>query len=377
MKLSITSCRQMLAGAAFAVPLSAATAVSADEITIASWVGPKNIMNAAGLEPFKGWVEGQGFDTKFFTGGSLYTTKSIFSGLKDGVVDLGVLSYTFFPAELSNGALIAEIGMMSENSLAAAAAAIEYQLLECPDCLAEFDDNNMVYIAGHATSTYAIISAEPVREASDLEGKTMRVAGGSWAEWARFAGGVDINIPGGEVFDALSKGSIDVAIYSASALESFSLWDVAKYVTTADLGAVASVGTFVFNKGFWADLTPEQRELFAEEALRRAVDVTIGYETEVDRVLALAPEHGVEVIPISESIQAQKAEYLKAAVGQAKDRARDNLRIEGGDEKVERLVRLNEKWDGLVGKSTTAEEAVSLLKREVFDKIDFATYAVD
>lgn len=377
MKFSKVSCRQVLAGAAFAVPLATATAVSADDITIASWVGPKNIMNAAGLEPFKEWVEGQGFDTKFFTGGSLYTTKSIFSGLKDGVVDLGVLSYTFFPAELSNGALIAEVGMSTENSLAAAAAAIEYQLLECPDCQAEFADNNMVYVAGHATSTYSIISAAPIREASDLEGKTMRVAGGSWAEWARFAGGVDINIPGGELFDALSKGSIDLAIYSASALESFSLWDVAKYVTVADLGAVASVGTFVFNKDFWSELTPEQREMFAEEALRRAVDVTIGYETEVDRVLELASEHGVEVIEASASIEAQKAEYLEAAVQQAKDRARDNLRIEDGDEKVDRLIALNEKWDGLVNRSTTAEEAVSLLMREVFDKIDFATYAVD
>lgn len=362
----------LLATVGIAMPLSAA----AEEITIASWVGPKNIMNAAGLEPFKEWVEGQGFETKFFTGGSLYTTKSIFSGLKDGVVDLGVISYTFFPAELSNGALIAEVGMTNENNVAAAAAAIEYQLLECPDCLAEFADNNIVYVAGHATSTYALISLEPIREAADLEGKTMRVAGGSWAEWARFAGGVDINIPGGEIFDALSKGSIDVAVYSASSLEAFSLWDVAKNVTTADLGAVASVGTFVYNKDFWSELTPEQRQAFAEESLKRAIDVTIGYEEEVDRVLAEAPDHGVEVIPASDSIREQKAAYLEAAISQAKERARDNLKVENPDEKVDTIVRLNAKWADLLGESPTREEAYALLKSEVFDNVDFATYGV-
>jgi TRAP-type C4-dicarboxylate transport system substrate-binding protein len=369
MSVTANFLRAAVAAAAF---VTSAAVVQADQMTVTSWVGPRHVMNSRGLEPFNAWMRSQGYTVKFYPGGSLLNAKTTLSGLGSGVTDLAVVSYTFTPAELPNVQLIADIGFLFSSGMAAAAA--EYQLLHCPDCLDDFRRRGVVFIAGHATSTYALMSSVPIRKPEDLKGRKMRVAGSTWSRWARYVGGVDVSMPAADMFDALSKGVIDIAIHAPNSMRAFSLWDVAKYMTLADLGAVASVGTFVFNQDFWRSVKPELRQQIANQAVERIVDVTMGYAQEDAEVVKEARKRGVEVIEPSPELAGQKQAFVAADLDMIAKHARAVLKIKDAEKKLKVLTGLAAKWEKLITAKTPRDQVIALLHREIFDKVDFKTY---
>src|SRR3546814_4814028 len=76
----------------------------------------------------------------------------------------------------------------------------------------------MHYVGPIQHGANIIHSKVPIRSIEDFRGRKMRVPGGMVAELFQAAGAKTTLLPGGEIFPALDKGTIDVADYTGPAI---------------------------------------------------------------------------------------------------------------------------------------------------------------
>lgn len=82
-----------------------------------------------------------------------------------------------------------------------------------------------------------IHSKKPIRSIEDFQGLKLRVPGGMIAEGFAAAGARTTLLPGGEVFSALEKGTIDAADYTGAAVNwALGLQQVTRYITMGPPG---------------------------------------------------------------------------------------------------------------------------------------------
>ncbi|MDF1855730.1 C4-dicarboxylate TRAP transporter substrate-binding protein [Pseudooceanicola sp.] len=348
---------------------TASTAMATD-ITITNWTGPKHPVNVGGYGPLIETLTANGFDVQSFEGGALLGAKPALAGIGDGVASMGMLAMSYFPAEFPNAQLVADMGLSTPNNLTAMAAMTEYNLMHCPECLAEYKAANLVYFGTYSTAPYRIISSTPIRSTADLAGKKMRVPGGLWSRWAQSVGGVEVNVPSSEMFEGLDKGALDIAIQSAGAFRSYQLWDAAKYLTTLNLGTYHSLSLLSTNRDFWADLTDQQRALIRDDAARAATDTTLLYTKTDAEVLAQLDEHGIELIEPSDEMKAAKDEFVKNDVDVIVSNAISNYGVPDAAEKVKTLLGLIDKWSKVVEDADGDRDTIiAKLNEDVFSKL--------
>jgi TRAP-type mannitol/chloroaromatic compound transport system substrate-binding protein len=110
-----------------------------------------------------------------------------------------------------------------------------------------------------------IHSKKPIRSAEDFQGLKLRVPGGMIAEGFAAIGAKTTLLPGGEVFSALEKGTIDAADYTGPAVN----WDlgfqqVTKYIWMGPPGLESiyqpvDLMDFVVNTNVWNKLSAKMK----------------------------------------------------------------------------------------------------------------------
>lgn len=116
-----------------------------------------------------------------------------------------------------------------------------------------------------------IHSKKPIRSIDDFRDLKLRVPGGMIAETFAAAGAKTTLLPGGEVFAALEKGTIDAADYTGPAVN----WDlgfqqVTKYISMGPEGLMSiyqpvDLMDFVVNKAVWDRLSPAMKTFVENE----------------------------------------------------------------------------------------------------------------
>src|SRR3954449_9977723 len=114
-------------------------------------------------------------------------------------------------------------------------------------------------------------SKKPIRTAEDFKGLKLRVPGGMIAEGFAAIGAKTTLLPGGEVFSALEKGTIEAADYTGPAVN----WDlgfqqVSKYIWTGPPGLESiyqpvDLMDFVVRMDVWNKLSPKMKEWLDDE----------------------------------------------------------------------------------------------------------------
>jgi TRAP-type mannitol/chloroaromatic compound transport system substrate-binding protein len=110
-----------------------------------------------------------------------------------------------------------------------------------------------------------IHSKKPIRSIEDFKDLKLRVPGGMIAEGFAAAGARTTLLPGGEVFSALEKGTVDAADYTGPAVN----WDlgfqqVTKYIWTGPAGLESiyqpvDLMDFVVSMSVWNKLSPKMK----------------------------------------------------------------------------------------------------------------------
>lgn len=226
-------------------------------------------------------------------GGSLLGAKEMYSGVRDGVADIGLGFPGYDPSQfpvLSVFSLPLKIPNAMVGTLTYWDIIREYE----PRALEDFK-----VIAAFTTEPAYIQSQEPIRSLSDLKGKKLRTRGAA-IPTAEALGISPVGMPMPQVPGSLKKGVISGLVTSREVIQDFKLAPSIQYVTdySMDVGYFAAV----MNKQKWNSLPPDiQQEI---NGLRREMAVwTAAYHQWVNVRDALAwarQEHGLEIVDLEE-----------------------------------------------------------------------------
>lgn len=222
--------------AALAATLTTAPAM-AETLRLAHWVPPQHTLTASTLEPLVAAVAGSGLEIQIFPGGELGAGPlEQYVRAVTGVADItwGLQGYTStqFPRTM-----ISELpGALPEG-------------MNGYDILWNAQEAGLLNAEFPGTVPLALWLSEPnvlimrdrdVRTPADLQGLKIRVSGSAAAAAVEALGATAVQMPAGQIYNALQTGLIDGVITGASAIGDFRLDEVANsYTLGVSLGRIS------------------------------------------------------------------------------------------------------------------------------------------
>lgn len=166
--------------------------------------------------------------------------------------------------------------------------------------------NNLHPLIFRAMSEYRLISKKPVRTLSDFKGLRVRTFGAVNPLMFKTIGAVPVTMSYHEADEGLKRGSLDAMFFSWSAAYSFKLYEVARYVSDVNFGAIVGYLTFI-NLDLWNSWSRELRDLCQQIALE-AEQLSIKIVGESDRkALEAMLAEGAELVHFKEQEKLEKA----------------------------------------------------------------------
>jgi len=355
-------------------------AQAADKIRIANFIPPKHPTNTAG---FKVLMDGISKDTngafefQLFAGGSLLGAKATPQGVRDGLAEIGLAAWPYFPAEYPSINLVSALAMLGKSAPAMTGAVNEFLLLNCPSCEKETAAQGLIHLGSTSSTSYALVSKKPIKGPEDLKGLKMRAGGAAWNRWADYVGGTSVRIPSSEQYSGLSSGVIDVAITNITALAAYSLWDVAKHLNMLPLGTYHGVGLVAINPAFWRSLTTAQRQIFIDNTAKAVIATSVGYETADKDTLAKAKAKNIVITEPNAALIAQTEAFRKQETATLAVFAKEKYKIANPEPMIDRFVALVEKWEKIFASDERdLDKMAEIMRREIYGKLDAATFGM-
>lgn len=356
------------------------TATAKTTIRASAWHPPKHPTVTGGYEPFIEYVEKESngdINFRFWSGGSLLGATDTLPGVMNGTADIGVLALTYFPAEFPYAQLISNLAMLSDNAPAISAAVTEFVMLECEPCRDEYASKGLVFTSSYSTTPYTLITKEKLDSPESLKGKKFRSAGTVWDRWTEYVGGATVNVSAAEMFDALDRGGVDVAVFSPAALQAYSLWDTAKYNVMLPLGTYAAMSLFTMNKDFWSDLSADQRSLLLDASAVGAIGVTYGFIDSDQIAIDRAQEKGIEIVEPNADLVQQLNSFIEQDLVNLGDIAEQQYKIENAPELIEKYLEVLARWEDRGREIGNDRDAwIKAMQEHIYAKVDPATYGL-
>ncbi len=265
-----TSRRRFIGGAAVAGAAVAAPYIrNAEAAETISWKVQTSWPAGVGLNTFKAWCN----SIKEKTGGELefkpYAAKEVvgdfelLDGVKNGVLE-AMNSFTVYwvgkmPAAAFLSSYLMGLRYPHEWDI------FFYGKDGLKMAREVFAKQGLHYVGRIHHGPNIVHSKKPIRSAEDFKGLKLRVPGGMIAEGFAAIGARTTLLPGGEVFSALEKGTVDAADYTGPAVN----WDlgfqqVTKYIWMGPVGLESiyqpvDLMDFVVNQAVWNKLSPKMK----------------------------------------------------------------------------------------------------------------------
>lgn len=329
----------LAAAFAFAAPL----AHSQSKLTYSSWFPGASVLHAGVVKPYLDRVEKEtGLKTEIFTDSTLAGGRDTMGGLKNGTFDMGLMATVYHPGELKTVVTIAEASLMAKNTYAAAGAFNELMLIKCTDCQNEFKRQGVRPLSFHVSPAYSLMCNKKIATLADMKGKRVRSAS-PFSAWVTSMGAIPVNLTSPETYEAMQRGQVDCVAGSAAWLNSMSLVDVVKFVSSHQIGGFAGGVHMAMSERRWQQLTPAQRKSFLMNSAQSALDLNTNFARD---------DQGA----VKQAVDAKKVELVPAApdfvAADAKHRAGDAERVAKLAERrdVKDPVKLLADWQALLTK---------------------------
>jgi TRAP-type C4-dicarboxylate transport system substrate-binding protein len=308
---------------------------------------------------------------------SLLNLPQMLNGVRDGVVDIGFVLPPLFPSDLPETHLAVDLAMLGSNPWAMAGAMTEY-VFSCSECVAEHLKNNQVYLGSSSTASYMIVSTKKAVTLDELKGKKLRSGAAPWARWAQHFGAVALTIPGNQVFEAVSGGTVDGAMVSAAELSNLRLIDVVKHITVGvPTGTYHGIDNNNFNLRTWRSLTERQRKAVLEASAMSTAAVTWKYITDGQQNMKDAQAKGVQVHQAPADVLSRSNAFINADLATIAQAAEKNSGVRNANQKIARFRALLEKWEKLMPERDWTPAALAeIYQREIYSKIDPKSYGM-
>ncbi len=164
-------------------------------------------------------------------------------------------------------------------------------------------DMNVKVIPGWTgTPEIFLSSTVPLESPDDLKGIKMRTAGDDGEIFSRMGVSV-MSVPGGELYEAVQRGVVDVFQFSSPAVDyTIATYEIIDYMYLSAARQPCEYLTYSVNKDAWAALPPEYQKIFQAVAWEE----TIAYLSDITRrdqeAVAFYQDYGTQIGPPAQSI---------------------------------------------------------------------------
>ncbi|MAY86877.1 MAG: C4-dicarboxylate ABC transporter substrate-binding protein [Pseudooceanicola sp.] len=374
--------RTKLAASAAAIALACTAGSASAQQMLSTWLEPNHIIT---IEGHQGWAElvkeatnGE-IDFEVFVGGALIPAKSTMQGTADGLAQVGFHTATYTPTDLPVANALADMGFETPDAYVMSFAFGDFMMND-EEGYNDWRKNGVIFGGSYSTPIYYFICREPVKTLEDIQGKRVRMPGGGWARFGQEIGVVGVNVPSSEIYTAFERGSVDCTASDPTHLTSgATLQEVAKSVTMLKMSPFYAGVTYAYNPTFWQGLSEEQRRTLFDQSALAMARMQITYDKAVESSLEEAKANGIEMVEPDASLQSAYDDWVAGGVGGMADIAKDTHGIDDPEALYSRFREYVAKWEGLLdGVDRHDEEAIAgLIRENLFDPIDVATYGID
>ena len=160
----------------------------------------------------------------------------------------------------------------------------------------EYAPNGVRVLFSIVTSPYHLISAKnKIESLKDIEGMKVRVLAGAMELTLRKLKAVGVRMPGPELFQALSRGTVDGVAFTYGAAVSPSYNLPAKYVTSGDSFGSA-VLVFIISENRWKQLPDSVKKAMAEAGEAAGRNLCAGIDKQEAGDLEKLKQKGAAVV---------------------------------------------------------------------------------
>jgi TRAP-type C4-dicarboxylate transport system substrate-binding protein len=131
-----------------------------------------------------------------------------------------------------------------------------------PELTREATEQGVRILMNFTTGPVDILSKAPILSEKDLQGKKIRAAGG-WTPLLKNMGATTVNLLFPEIYEALTKGSIDGTINYIPSVKDNKHYEVANHVTEVRMGQVLGYGAGI-NLSVWNGMPEDTRKVISE-----------------------------------------------------------------------------------------------------------------
>jgi TRAP-type C4-dicarboxylate transport system substrate-binding protein len=357
-------------GCVLLASLALSTGAAARDLTFASYLSPHH-PTSEGITTFIDEARERSdgsVDFKFFPSGAAASGKGMLSAVTNGMIDGGFLVTVYFPTSLPANTTISDLSFWNQNSMVATAASVDTILNDCPQCLKEYQSHNVRFLASYGTPPYQAMCKDEFASGFEPEGKRMRVAGEEIGKWVSGIGGVPVNIPNSESYEAMERSQLDCVIGATSWLKSLSLIEVANSVVELPMGSFLGGSVLNIRESVWQEMSDTEQQALVEAASIGLARIIYAYQDEENEVKKLARDEGVNFVEVSDAMKQHREEFMQSQPERAAETA-TGRGVENAEQIVENFTKNLEKWEGLLaGKSLSEAEYAQLLKTEIYDR---------
>ncbi len=251
-------------------------------------------------------------------GGSVAKLPEVMSATQRGVLDVGLISYSYDTSNLYLHSLGFYVPF-GASSPVQAVKAMRAVYDEIPYFTEVFEKRfGQRFLALSVFADYGFGTNVNFKAFSDLNGKKIGLAGPN-APWVQDTGMTPVISNLNEAYSALQTGMYQAFMVFPSAYHGFKLQEVGKTFVNARLGAPAAIGMTI-NQRTWNRLPVEVRNIIAEVAREYELVSAQLEEDNNARALKALKDGGTQVVELSD---ADRAAWAKAVESVPKAAARE------------------------------------------------------
>jgi len=367
--------RNSIVGIAAIAALTSSAA--AQDINYNFWIPPGETVIKDGFLPFKDAVtEETGGKAKFqvFTAGMMMGPFDTLPAIRDGGIQGGFILAGFYRKELKHSAIFDDTISQSLDPVATIGATIETFNLNCPECQAEFEEQNIIGLGGQSTAPYSLMCVPEVKTMKDIEGLRIRGSTAFHFSLINELGADGINVPFPEIAQAFERGNIDCFLGGPTWIRAFGLLETIKYrVSSPTFGNLGAPAMLTFSRSEFDGWDQETKDSIIRNAPVFSANSTLATIADADGSEALAIAEGLKNVDLS----AEMAEFMVGFRKTEAERLVASAVERGVDEAVvNRIVASYAEnyaaWEKLSAEiGTDHDKFVAALNERVYSKIDF------
>lgn len=268
----------------------------------ADFAPPDDVAQVAGkwfFDELASRSEGR-FECEYFFSGSLVEGAEILNGIKAGVCEAGGLG-SFYSTHLPlwSMEMLPSLFQFLDNTRESQMTfqAVMAEWADTPLIKDELSQWNAMYLGEQVPLQFTFFAPYPITSLADIQGKRLRCVGLA-QKLIEDLGAVPVMIIPPEIYDAVSKGTIDGIVQSWPLYQSFGWYEKAPYITEgAAIGAGPS--TKVVNIEAYEALPDDLKAIFNELMAEYPTKVADAFGSGFEEAVKEFEESGVEFVEFS------------------------------------------------------------------------------